>query len=81
MGEKGAMNLAVVKLTSSATRGALTGGGASNQACSQAEPYAVNDFLAVGREPSGVLVKMRKPEGLRPTAKTSSNTGNKSFTA
>ncbi|WP_197455577.1 hypothetical protein [Stieleria neptunia] len=48
---------------------------------SKAEPYAVNDFSAAGREPSGVLAKMRKPEGLRPAAKTSSNTGNKSFTA
>ncbi|PAY15889.1 hypothetical protein CKO51_29410 [Rhodopirellula sp. SM50] len=45
------------------------------------EPSGVYDFLAVGREPSGALAKKRKPEGLRPAAKTSSNTGNKSFTA
>ncbi|PAY18403.1 hypothetical protein CKO51_16695 [Rhodopirellula sp. SM50] len=49
----------------SATRGSRAGGGSLQYSVFPGGAlYAVNDFLAVGREPSGVLAKMRKPNAI-----------------
>ncbi|QDV44026.1 hypothetical protein Enr13x_38870 [Stieleria neptunia] len=47
-------------------RGAGNGDARWSLGTREMEPYAVNNFLAAGREPSGASAKMRKPEGSRP---------------